>query len=392
MRTRRRRADLDGIRWRRGKRQAYVKVDGKQYVRTFPALATDDEIQQWRRDEITRRRGATVVPVAGSFADDVATYLQRIALKPTAPQMGTQLALWLDALGRDRPSRSITTDEIAAVLRTWQTTPVPPATTRGRRGRPPVAASGLLSVESVRKRRTTLQSFFGAMQPALPNPVRGAGHLPPRPTDDEPRSLPFDVVERALAAMPAYRDTKRGAPRALSLAKLRATVIAYTGLPPGMLEHVQPADLDLRAGTLRVVPRRKGRGVGAKTLRLNEDALRAFRAFDAAQAYGAFAAEALNRSFKKAAQRVGLDPRSVHLYDLRHSYLTQLYRVTRDEATVARAALHAVGSPMTARYTRGAHDDVDRAGQIAFSAALKAQRTPARARRRVPAAQTRKRA
>jgi integrase len=374
MTTRRRRAETEGIRWRRGKRQANVKVGGRQYVKTFPALATDEEIQQWRRDEIKRRSGADVAPIAGSFADDVATYLQRVALKPTAGQIAAHLALWLDALGRDRPIRSITTDEIAAVLRTWQTTPVPPSTMRGRRGRPPASASGLLHVETIRKRRTALQSFFGEMRPTQPNPVRRAGHLPPRPVDDAPRSLPFDVVERILAAMPTYRDTPRGAPRALSLAKLRATVIAYTGLPPGMLEHVQPTDLDLRAGTLRVVPRRKGRGVGAQTLHPNEDALAALRAFDAAHAYGPFAAEALNRSFKKAAQRVGVDARTVRLYDLRHSYLTELYRVTRDEATVARAALHAVGSPMTARYTRGAHDDVDRAGQIAFSAALAAQR------------------
>jgi integrase len=372
---RRRRAEKEGIRWRRGKWQAYVKVDGKQYPKTFPALATFEEMQQWRRDEIKRRSGADVAPLAGSFADDVAIYLKRIAAKRTATQIGAHLALWLQALGRDRPSGSITTDEIAAVLTTWQTEPAPlPSVTTGRRGRPPVDAGRRLNVETIRKRRTSLQSFFTVMRPAQLNPAKGAGHVPPRSTNDEPRSLAFAVVERVLAAMPTYRDTPRGALPALSLAKLRATVIAYTGLPPGMLAQVTRADLDLRAGTLRVVPRRKGRGVGAQTLHPNEDALAALTAFDAADAYGSFAAEALNRSFKKAAKRIDLDPRAVHLYDLRHSYLTELYRVTRDEATVARAALHAAGSPMTARYTRGAHADVDRAAQVAFSAALAAQR------------------
>ena len=50
----------------------------------------------------------------------------------------------------------------------------------------------------------------------------------------------------------------------------------------------------------------------------------------------------------------------VSLYDLRHSFLTMLYRVTKDLATVARFALHA-NVAMSQRYTAGALQDVDRA-------------------------------
>jgi integrase len=377
MTTRRRRHATVGIRWRRGKRQGFVKVHGTQYVKTFSALATDEEIQTWRTDTIKQYDGAGAAPVAGSFADDVAIYLKRIAAKRTAKQIAAHLELWLQALGRDRPIQSITDDEIGAVLITWQLEPVPPpptSTPGPRRGRPPVDPSGVLHVETIRKRRTTLQSFFRSMTRGKSNPVKLAT-LPPRITDDEPRSIDFLAIERALAAMPTYRDTKKGAPRELNLAKIRATVIAYTGLPPGMLMQVTRSTLDLGAGTVRVAARGKGRGVGARTIRLNEDALIAFRAFDAADAYGWFAGGAVNVSFKRAAKRVGLDPRVVHLYDLRHSYLTEVYRVTRDLATVARLGLHKEGSPITARYARGANVDVDTAAVEAFSAAL-ARRRP----------------
>jgi hypothetical protein len=109
-------------------------------------------------------------------------------------------------------------------------------------------------------------------------------------------------------------------------------------------------------------------------LPLTDDARAAFTDFHRAQAYGAFATESLNRTFKRGCARVGLDPTTVHLYDVRHSYLTQVYRVTHDLATVGRLGLHAPGSPITARYALGANDEVDRAAVEAFTARLAEQR------------------
>jgi integrase len=129
---------------------------------------------------------------------------------------------------------------------------------------------------------------------------------------------------------------------------------------------VQPTDLQLTAGTVRVVPRHKGAGVEARTLPLTGEGLDAFKDFHAAHAYGPFATQSLNRAFKRGCKRAGLDPTAVRLYDLRHSFLTRLYRVTKDLATVGRLGLHAEGSKATARYAKGANQTVDAAAVAAL--------------------------
>ena len=89
-----------------------------------------------------------------------------------------------------------------------------------------------------------------------------------------------------------------------SRGKLRITVLAWTGLPPGMLAKVQRDDLNLDAQTIRVRPRRKGAGVEARTLPLLPQAVEAFRAFDQAQAYGPYSIPSLNQVFVRACRRV----------------------------------------------------------------------------------------
>ena len=124
-----------------------------------------------------------------------------------------------------------------------------------------------------------------------------------------------------------------------------------------------------------------------RALLLTADGLAALHAFHAAKAYGPFATEALNRSFKRAARRVGVDPR-VRLQNLRHSFGMALYRVTQDLATVARFLGHAPGSTVTARYAQGANTPVDVAAAAAFSAARAAEHAavpPAPLRRKLPA-------
>ena len=93
-----------------------------------------------------------------------------------------------------------------------------------------------------------------------------------------------------------------------------------------------------------------------------------------AQAYGPFSIGALNRAFKRGCAAAGLDPTHIHLYDLRHSFLTALYLVTRDLATVGRLGLHAEGSKVTARYAKGADYAVDAAATTALDQYLATSR------------------
>ncbi len=305
-------------------------------------------MKDWRTEQLGKY-GSTRA-AAGSFSADVETYLGRVSAMPTYQQRAAHLALWAKELGRDRPRHSITAEDIDRVLQRWLET---------------------LTPATVRKRRTALQSFFVRLdgkKAKVPNPVKASDN--PKEPKPEARSIDYLLIAAAIAAMPDQRDTKKGLPPRVSLSKIRARVLAYTGIPPGILKQVRPTDLQLTAGTLRVVPRHKGAGVEARTLPLISEGLDAFKAFHAAHAYGPFATESLNRSFKRGCAKAGIDPKAVHLYDLRHSFLTELYRVKQDLATVARFGLHAEGSRVTARYAKGANQAVDVAAAAALGQAL----------------------
>jgi integrase len=353
-----------GIRRKRGGWQTYVRIHGQYYSESWPLTTPLDDMREWIADQKDKHGGERAA-AAGSLAADVATYLERVAAMPTIKQRTAHLELWLKALGRDRPRRSITADEIDVILQGWLQT---------------------LAPGTVRKRRTALQSFFVKMdgkKARRANPVKGSEN--PRPPKPEARGLDYATIARAIAAMPDTVSVKKGAVKRQSLAKIRARVIAYTGIPPGLLQTITANDLSLSARTVRVRPRRKGSGVEARTLPLTEAGLKAFTDFHAANAYGPFAVESLNRSFKRGCARAGLDPGSVTLYDLRHSFLSQVYRVTRDLATVGRLGLHADGSTVTARYAKGANQEVDAAAVAAFSAALEGRKLPGKvARKRKP--------
>ena len=354
-----------GIRRQRDTWRAFVRVNGHLYTKTFDLSTPVPEMQAWRAEQ-QAAHGASLAAPGGSFADEIRKYLARHATMPTLAQRTKHLELWARELGRDRRSDSITGDEIIAVMNRWAVTPT--VIGKGDRGRPS-AADGL-SPATRRKRRTALQSFFAAKNGAGGyNPVK-AVPIPEEPKP-EARHLDFATIARILAAMPGERSTTPGAPMQTSLAGIRAAVLAHTGIPPGLLRKVSAADLVLvGAGALRVRARLKGAGVEARTLPLTAAGLAAWKAFHAANAYGAFSITALNRSFKRACARAGLEASTVTLYDLRHSFLTQLYKTTGDLATVGRFGLHADGSRVTARYAQGANRDVDIAAAAAMSADL----------------------
>ena len=356
---------LKGIQRRRNKWRVFVRVNGTLHAKTFDITTSLETMRLWREEQ-QRRHGASHAPPGGSFADDIDKYLVRHATMPTLMQRAAHLGLWAHALGRDRLSDSITRDDIIHVMNHWSRTPT--VIGPGDRGRP--SAPEGLSPATLRKRRTALQSFFEAKNgPGGYNPVK---QVPiPEVPKPEARHLDFATIERILAHMPHERSVKAGGPAQISFASVRARVLAHTGLPPGLLQKIGPSDLVLvGAGAVRVRGRMKGAGIEPRTISLTADGLEAFKAFHAANAYGPFSITALNRSFKRACARAGVDASTVTLYDLRHSFLTQLYKTSRDMATVGRFGLHAAGSRVTDRYAQGANRDVDRAAAAAMSADL----------------------
>lgn len=317
--------------------QTYVEVSGQEFYQSWPLTASVEDMDAWVAQQ--KRDYKVIGPARGSFAADVADYLTRIAGVRSYKQFAVYLEDWLQALGRDRPRRSIKTAEIDQAMAQWE-----------RDG------DGL---ETIRKRRMVLMSLWNRLDgKEAPNPLRATRRLPPAKT--EARSLPYETVIRIIEALPTATAKQRARKR-------RLAVIAFTGIPPGMLGTVTAADLNLTAKTVRLPRRRKGRGVEARTLPLIPDGVAAFTAFHEANDYGPFRTDDLNRSFTIAAKAVGAPGATV--YDLRHSFATALYKATRDLDTVARFLQHS-SIALTQRYAKGALGDVDRAAAAALGRTL----------------------
>ena len=326
-----------------------------------------------------KKKHATRVAPDGSFGADIQAYLRRKAAMPTIGQRAAHLDLWAHALGRDRPRASITAAEIDQVLQLWLTTPTnqPDPTISGRRGRP--SAPGGLTKATVKKRRAALRAFYNTMNGSTGgvNPVRGS-ECPIVSTDMEARGIPMADAARIVAAMPEWVDVKPSAIPVRARGRLFADAMLWTGLPPILLNAIRASDLAIDAAvpTVRIRGRDKGQGVGARTIAICPQAVAAFRRIATAGVFGKLPAN-LNQSLKRAAARAGVAvPGDFHLYDLRHSYGTALYRQTRDEGAVGRALMHATHSRMARRYTAAAHHEVDAAGVAALGEAYAPLLTP----------------
>lgn len=348
-------ADLTGIRRKGNQYEVNVRVKGDRRMAYFPLSTPPETMAAWR----TQQKGLVApTPKHGSFAEDIVAYAEKRATMPSIKQQIIHLQAWAFALGRDRSRHSITVDDMDRVMDRWLTTPA--LRTTGR------SAPEGLSPGTVQKRRGSLMAFFKELNgPKAVNPVRQSKNpIPPKP---DTRGVDMATLTRILDAMADWRPSK---PKRPSLAKIRARIMAYTGLPPGIIGQLGPDDWSVTAKVVHVPARRKGQGVEARTIPLSAQALQAFRDLHAANGYGPFSHEAFNRVIKRAAGKIGIAPKNFRAYDVRHSFLSHVYLVTRDEATVARLGLHAENSIVTKRYTKAAHQDVDRAAVAAFSTSV----------------------
>lgn len=315
-----------GIRpWRNGW-QAYVRVNTILYSKSFPIDTPLPTMRTWQLTQRVEHAHDTPKTAPGTLAGDIDAYLKRVASMPTYKQRKAHLEIWKDAIGGQRRRASITAGELEVIMQGWLSSGVAPAT--------------------VRKRRSALLAMWHRLDGREASNVVRASAAPrePRP---EIRAIDYATIQRIIDAMPE------------SVTKRRVAVIAWTGLPPSILNKVTPADIDFAQQTIRVMPRRKGAGAPARVLPLLAQAVTELRAFHKAHAYGPFETGPLNVSFKRACNRLEPKVTGVRLYDLRHSFATMMYRVTKDLATTARFLLHS-RITMTERYAQAANADIDR--------------------------------
>ncbi len=314
--------------------------------RHFPCEATWQEMQAWRKDErarlrLTRKQRAT----SGTFEYDAKRYLKAVSAMPSFSARERDISLWIAIFGLKRRETITSVD-----IREWRDKWI-----NERRGdKPPYAAS------TINHRLRALSNVWTVLDGRrAPNPVRDVPEV--REPDALPRGVPYDVIEAILAAV-----SKRGRPvkgeknTSHALTTVRLRVLAYTGLTYAELKRMTRADVDFENATMRVARRQKGRGAAGALLPLLPQAVEAFRALDAANAWGHFSGGSIRKTFMLAAAKVRKDrPDLPHtrVYDLRHGFAALVYRATSSLDTV-QALLRHTKKSTTQRYTLSAVEDV----------------------------------
>jgi len=313
-----------GRRW-----QAYVRVRGQLYTKTFPLDTPVSTMLQWRLAQ-----GARVAP-RGTLADDIATYLLTVRHMPSYTERAYHLAQWASALGGHRSRHTITTAEIDAQLSAWLTEGKAPGT--------------------VKHYRTALVSLYRRLDGDGPNPAARSHR--PQASPRVPRFIPPETIAAILDALPDRgRGEKDKSRPTVSQTKARLWLLATTGIPHKQIGLLTPAHV--HGEHLSVPGRQKGHGAPGRTLALTPAIRYAIELMADAGAWGPFSTSSMRHSFRRALKALGL-PLTWTPYDLRHSIGALVYADTKDLATVARLLGHA-DPRTTAIYAAYANADVDR--------------------------------
>lgn len=252
-----------------------------------------------------------------TFAADVERYLLTLSSGPHKRNAAGYMKHWIAAFG-NRPRNEITEIEIQHQF------------------------AGITKQPSTLNHiRQALIAFYTTLNGRTGyNPARVLKKV--RERYDDARALPYDVIEKIFAAL------------APTPTKARLMIMAYTGLPPAQIERITPHDLHLDKKAVYVRPRRKGAGVPGRMLPLSPAGVQAFRLFAALHAYGTFQRRQLQTTFAHGIAWAKVNvPADTRPYDLRHSFLTEVYRRTGDLRAVAELGIHAT-LEQAARYARGA--------------------------------------
>lgn len=325
----------------------------------FPAGTDPRDMQRWRQDmqasiRVKRKERAS----SGTFEYDARRYLRAVTALDTYKTRVKDIERWIAIFGTRRRD-SISSTDIREWRNRWVTEP------RGydREGRPlpPYAAS---TINHWLRALSNVWTVLDGRR--APNPVRDVPEV--TEPDALPRAHAYDVIEQIIGAISDRGRPVKGQPNkdTLSLTKLRLRVLAYTGLTYAQLGRMTREDVDLERGAMLVRRRKKGKGAKPRLLPLLPKAIEAFRAFDAAGAWGPFSGASVRKTFVLAAAKVRKtrpDLPHIRPYDAtRHSLGTAVYRATGSLEAVRELLSHAKLST-TQRYTLGAVDDVLR-GQL----------------------------
>lgn len=281
-----------------------VEVLKHREEKRFPITADLQAMKDWqaeRRVEL-RRLHKTRTSEPGTFERDAERYLAAVKGMPSFVMREADIDRWVREF-RSRRRDTITTAEIAAVLHRWFTDP-------RAKGKPPYAAN------TVNHRRTALLHLFTLLDgPTAQNPVRAVKKF--RPPDPQPRGYDYPTIRRILSKM-----TGKGL--------ARASVLAYTGLPPKQVMEIESEHVNWQASRVLVQGRRKGAGTKARSYPLTPEGVAAFRLLDREGAWGKYSTSSLRKAWRRACVAAGAP--IGRPYDLRHSFAAATYAVSDQRA------------------------------------------------------------
>jgi integrase len=326
--------------------QAEVRVTGHpRSVMQFPLDTDPVTMQKWRKDEKARLQLTAPRATKGTFAADAKRYLEIVKAMPSFKMRKRDILLWVAIFGV-RSRASITRGEIRQWRDEWHARG-PKRVYRkhtDKYGGEWVDIEAPLAPSTVNHRLRALANLWTELDGRhAPNPAREVEDLDEG--DGEAYGLPYDVIEAVIAEMPDRGRPEKGKERStVSLTKLRARVIAYTGLPHIDIGRLTADKVNLEEGWVSTGKRKKGKGVSTGRRPLTPQGVDALRALIAAGGLGAkFSASSMRHSIKRACVRLAAkvkdEPGGAELaavllkirpYDFRHSYVSEVLEKSGD--------------------------------------------------------------
>ncbi len=302
--------------------EARARAAGRTQAKRFPKSATLKAMKQWQDD--TRKalrkaaRDQTSDLPPGTLAGDLVIHLATLP-EQRRRESKAEYTAWLTPALKSRPRASITLEELRTLVSTWADAGIAASTINHR----------------IRALRALYEALDGDDVPVLP---RRLARLPEPPPAN--RAADMDLLTAILAEMRDYPDPRH--PREPSKAKARLRLMQWTGVTAATMQRVGAHGIDLARKEIRLPPRMKGRGSPAVTLPLvDPEGVTAARDWLRAHAWFRFDRTRLGVRFKQAVAAFGAKhpdvsiPPGLHMYDLRHSFLTWLATKTVTPETPA---------------------------------------------------------
>jgi integrase len=300
--------------------------------------------------QTARRRQAAIA--SGSFAADAEAFTRTLPKTPGRAALLSNVAAWVAKFGQRR-RQDLTLDDFRDLMKAW-------------------ADAGAAAPTLNHRRRALVQIFEhheGSDPPVLPRRLK---YTKPkkRPARGQSMAL-MDAIIRAMPDRPVRRPGRR-AVEGPSGAKARLWMMLWTGVSQTTLEQLHPRDVDLEAhggqGAITLPPREKGAGAPGVRLPLIPGAKPAVQYWLRALAVGRFDRRVHARSLRAARKAyatrqaaagapVSLPP-SLRPYDLRHTFLSHLARLTRGNGVVLKRYAQHLDIRTTEQYIEAAMDDV----------------------------------